>query len=147
MSATPPDIYSLLLKGQKKPRTERTEILHSMGITQLFYEEGSLRIDMSKCLGVECKLCIKACPANALYWEEAKVKLVEDLCIYCSACVFNCIVDNCMVLTRRSGDGKRIRFSTPKGAALANNATAAEKRRKAVSELASALAKSSLRRV
>ena len=117
-----------------------------MGITQLFFEEGSLRVDMSKCLGVECKLCIKACPTNALYWEEAKVKLEEDLCIHCSACVLNCIVDDCMVLTRRSSDGKRTRFSTPKGAALANNTTSAQKRRKAVSELASALTKSSLRR-
>lgn len=146
MGASPPDIYSLLLEGQKKPRTNRAEILRSMGITQQYFEEGSLKIDMSKCVGVECKLCVKACPTNALYWDEAKVKLEEDLCIYCSACVLNCIVDNCMVLTRRGGDGKVSRFSTSRGAVLINNSTASQKRKKAVSELESALRKSSLRR-
>lgn len=145
MSATPPDIYSLL-SGQEKPRINRAEILRSMGIIQLFFEEGSLKIDMSKCLGVECKLCVKACPTNALYWDEAKVKLEEDLCINCSACVLNCIVDNCMILTRRSGDGKTSKFGTPRGAALANNSTASQKRKNVVSELELALRKSPLRR-
>jgi len=145
LGTSPPDIYSLLLKGQKKPRVNGAEILRSMGITQLYFEEGSLEIDMSKCVGVECKLCVKACPTYALYWDEAKVKLEEDLCIYCSACVFNCIVDNCMVLTRRGGDGKVSKFGTSRGAALVNNSTASQKRKKAMSELELALRKSPLR--
>ncbi len=140
------DIYTLLLKAKKRPSATRVEILNSMGVTKFFYEGGSLRIDMSRCVGVECKLCIKACPTNALYWEEAKVKLEEELCIYCSACVLNCIVDDCIVLVRRSSDGRTVRFSTPRGAVLANSATAGQKRIRAVLELASALAKSSLRR-
>ncbi len=146
MDSSSPDIYSLLLKEQKKPSVNKTEILHSMGITQQYYEEGSLMIDISICLGVECKLCIKACPTNALYWDEARVKLEEDLCIYCSACVLNCVVDNCMVLTRRGSDGKVSRFGTPRRAALVNNSIASKKRKKAVAELDQALRKSPIQR-
>ncbi|MEM2921537.1 MAG: hypothetical protein QXF26_04380 [Candidatus Bathyarchaeia archaeon] len=139
------DIYSLLLRAKKRPPRERAEILRSIGITQLFYDEGDLRIDMSKCVGVECKLCIKACPTSALYWDEAKVKLERDLCIYCSACVLNCIVDNCIILHRRGSDGRTVRFGTPREAAAVNNAIATWKRVRAVSELAFALSKSPLR--
>ncbi|MDH5623149.1 MAG: hypothetical protein OEY39_01595, partial [Candidatus Bathyarchaeota archaeon] len=40
--------------------------------------------------------------------------IVEDLCVYCAACVFNCIVDNCIRVRRKRPNGKIENFSTPR---------------------------------
>jgi Na+-translocating ferredoxin:NAD+ oxidoreductase RNF subunit RnfB len=47
------------------------------------------------------KLCIKACPTNALFWKAGMVGIIEELCIYCGACVLNCIVDDCIKIVRK----------------------------------------------
>jgi Fe-S-cluster-containing hydrogenase component 2 len=102
-------------KGRKEARRE--QLLKSIGVEELF-EEGSIQIDKKTCKGVECQLCMKACPTNALYWKMGEVGLVEDLCIYCTSCVLNCIVDDCIVVKRKRNDGTVESFSTP-GEALA----------------------------
>lgn len=97
----------------KKLKSRRAELLESMGVEECF-EEGNIEIDMRKCLGIECNLCVKACPTNALYWKAGDIGITEDLCIYCSACVANCCVDNCIRVTRKRSDGEIETFSTPK---------------------------------
>jgi len=146
VSSSSVDIYSLLVKTEKEPKVRREEILHSLGVSEEYFEEGRLTIDRTTCRGVECKLCIKACPTSALYWDEARVKLEKELCIYCSACVLSCIVDDCMVLTRRRDTGREERFSTPRQVALVNNILATLKRKDAISTLFAAFEKSELRR-
>jgi len=107
------DIFQMLYENaQKKRGEERSRLLDLLGVKE-YYKEGSLRIDKRTCKGVECKLCIKACPTNALYWGYGEVKMIEDLCIYCMACVLSCIVDNCIQVTRKRTDGKIERYGTP----------------------------------
>lgn len=98
---------------KEKPKSRRAELLEPMGVKDLF-EEGSISIDMRTCRGIECNLCVKACPTNALYWKAGEIGIIEDLCIYCTACVANCCVDNCITVTRKRPDGTTESFSTPK---------------------------------
>jgi len=107
------DILQMLRETAKSKREERTRLLESLGVKE-YFEEGSIRINKRTCQGVECKLCIKACPTNALYWGYGEVKIVEDLCIYCTACVLSCIVDNCIQVTRKRTNGKTEQYGTPK---------------------------------
>ena len=110
------NIYDLLSEASEKKEEKkgrRAELLESMGVKECF-KEGSIEIDMKTCRGIECNLCIKACPTNALYWKAGEIGIIEDLCIYCTACVVNCIVDNCIRVTRKRSDGKTESFSTPK---------------------------------
>ena len=97
----------------EKPKSRRAELLEPMGIKDRF-EEGSISIDMRTCRGIECNLCVKACPTNALYWKAGEIGIIEDLCIHCTACVVNCMVDNCIRVTRKRTDGKTECFSNPK---------------------------------
>ena len=106
------DILQLLLESAKKKREEKTKLLESLDIKE-YFEGGSIRIDKRTCQGIECRLCIEACPSNALYWGGGDVKIVEDLCIYCTACVLSCIVDDCIQVTRKQPDGRIERFGTP----------------------------------
>jgi Fe-S-cluster-containing hydrogenase component 2 len=53
------------------------------------------------------------CPTNALYWKAGEVGIVEDLCVYCGACVLCCMVDDCIKVERKREDGKVERFSKP----------------------------------
>jgi ferredoxin len=78
-----------------------------------FFDEGEITINERTCQGVECDLCVKACPTNALYWKNGKIAIVEDLCVYCGACVANCIVDDCIKVSRKRPDGSVESFSTP----------------------------------
>ena len=91
-------------------REKKTELLCSLGIKE-YFEEGSIRIDPKTCRGVECKLCIKACPTNALFWKTGEVGITEELCTFCAACVLDCMVDNCIEVTRKRPDGGTERFS------------------------------------
>jgi Fe-S-cluster-containing hydrogenase component 2 len=129
------NIYDLLSdevsekKEEKKRR--RTELLQSIGVEDRF-EEGSIKIDMRTCRGIECNLCVKACPTNALYWKAGEIGIEEDLCIHCTACVLNCCVDNCIKVTRKRPGGKTETFSTPKEALEINRKIAAENKRERV---------------
>ena len=71
---------------EQTPTSERAELLKSMGVEDRF-KEGSISIDMRTCRGIECNLCVKACPTNALYWKGGDIGIIDDLCIYCTACV------------------------------------------------------------
>lgn len=107
------DIYGLLLEASRKQRKVRREqLLKSMSV-QEFFEDGSIKIDMKTCKGVECKLCIQACPTNALYWKAGEIGVTEELCIYCMACVLNCMVDDCILVERKRQSGENERFSKP----------------------------------
>jgi len=106
------DIFQMLYEAAKRKREERTRLLESIGVKE-YFKEGSIRINNRTCRGVECKLCIKACPTNTLYWGQGEVKIIEGLCIYCAACVLICIVDNCIQITRKRTDGKIERCGTP----------------------------------
>lgn len=108
------DIYQLLLEASKRRRREnRAQLLQSVGVKE-YFEEGSIRIDMKTCKGRECELCIKVCPTNALYWRSGEIGVVEDLCVFCGACVLNCIVDNCIQVTRMRSNGEMERFGKPR---------------------------------
>lgn len=107
------DIFGRLLEAsERKKRERRAQLLQSIGVKE-FFEEGKIKIDMKTCKGVECKLCIKACPTNALYWKTGEIGITEELCVYCTACVLNCMVDNCIKVERKRANGEIERFSTP----------------------------------
>jgi len=108
------DIYQLLLEAaRKQDKAERKQLLEEIGVKE-FFEEGTITIDKKTCKGVECKLCIDACPTNALYWKAGEVGIVEELCVYCAACVWSCVVDNCIQVTRKRPNGGTEKISTQK---------------------------------
>ena len=108
------DIFQLLEEdSEQRTKEKREQLLKSIGI-QEFFEEGSIKIDAGTCDGVECKLCIEACPTNALYWKAGEVGIVEELCVYCAACVWSCVVDNCIQVTRKRPNGGTEKISTQK---------------------------------
>ena len=110
------DIHQLLLEAsekEKEKKTARSQLLQSMGVKE-YFEEGSVTVNMKTCRGVECKLCIEACPTNALFWKAGEIGIVEDLCVYCAACVLSCIVDNCIHVTRKRTNGEIEKFSSPR---------------------------------
>ncbi|MGB9914918.1 MAG: 4Fe-4S dicluster domain-containing protein [Candidatus Bathyarchaeales archaeon] len=129
------DIFLLLSEsGEKAKKKQRTELLSSLGIKE-FFPEGSISIDKRTCWGVECKLCIKACPTNALYWKTGEVGITDDLCVYCGACVLSCMVDDCIKVERKREDGTTERFSKPRAFVKLAEKINAKKRLRRVSEL------------
>lgn len=126
------DIFDLLSgseKTEKKPdkRTQREELLAPTGMKDLF-QEGTININKYTCVGVQCKLCVKACPTNALYWKTGEVGIIEDLCVYCGACVLSCMVDDCIKITRKREDGKTEKFSKIRDVVTLANSLNAEHR-------------------
>jgi len=108
------DIYQLLQETSRKlERARKTRLLQSLGVKE-FFEGGDIRIDKNTCKGVECKLCIEACPTNALYWKAGEVGIVNELCVYCAACVWSCVVDNCIQVTRKRPNGETEKICTQK---------------------------------
>jgi ferredoxin len=118
-TASATDIFDLLSEdtpekaAEKEKKKRREELLAPTGVKELF-KEGSININKYTCVGVQCKLCIKACPTNALYWSTGEMKIIDDLCVYCGACVLNCMVDDCIKVERKREDGTAERFSKPK---------------------------------
>jgi ferredoxin len=128
------NIYDLLTAASEKKeekKSKRAELLESIGVKDCF-EEGSIKIDMRTCRGIECNLCVKACPTNALYWKAGEIGIEEDLCIHCTACVLSCCVDNCIIVTRKRPTGKTETFSTPKDVLRLNRNIISKKKRKSV---------------
>jgi Fe-S-cluster-containing hydrogenase component 2 len=129
------DIFDLLSDNSEKAKKKRKEeLLTSLGVKE-FFAEGNISIDKRTCWGVECKLCIKACPTNALYWKAGEVGIVEDLCVYCGACVLCCMVDDCIKVERKREDGKVERFSKPKEVVKLGDKINTKKRLERVSDL------------
>ena len=98
------------VQSEKKKRSQ--ELLQPTGVKEIF-KDGKVSINKFTCVGVQCKYCVKACPTNALYWSNGEVGIIEDLCVYCGACVLNCMVDDCIKVERKREDGKIERFSKP----------------------------------
>ena len=135
------DIYNLLLGAEKrKQKRVREELLHTVGVDEEYFE-GSIKIDKFTCRGVECKLCIEACPTCALYWGGGEVKIQEDLCIYCTACVLSCIVDDCIVITRKRKSGEVEKFSNPREVKLLMDRKGVRQRGVAVKSIMEELSK------
>lgn len=131
------NLYYLLSEAYQKKeekKSRRAELLESVGVKECF-EEGSIKIDMRKCRGIECNLCVKACPTNALYWKAGEIGIEEDLCIHCTACVLSCSVDDCIRVTRKRPDGNMESFSTPKDVLKLNRNIISKKKRKAVKSI------------
>jgi len=130
------DIFGLLSesgeKAEKKKR--RKELLESSGVEE-FFVEGGISVDKRTCHGLECRLCIKACPTNALYWKSGEVGVVEDLCVYCGACVLSCMIDDCIKVERKREDGKTERFSKPRDVLKLEHSINAKKRFERVKEV------------
>ncbi len=123
------DIFGLLSvdKEAEEKKKQRKELLASTGVKE-FFEEGSISIDKRTCWGLECKLCIEKCPTNALYWKTGEVGIVEDLCVYCGACVLCCMVNDCIKVERKREDGKTERFSKPNDVVKVQDKVNAKKR-------------------
>jgi ferredoxin len=119
-------------EAERKQR--RKELLEPTGVKELF-KEGKIKINTFTCVGGQCKLCIKACPTNALYWSTGKVGIIEDLCVYCGACVLNCMVDDCIKVERTREDGKVERFSKPKDVIMLGQKIGAEKRQERITSI------------
>jgi ferredoxin len=129
------DLFDMLTSsGEKAKKKRREELLSSTGVKE-FFAEGSISVNKRTCWGLECKLCIKACPTNALYWKAGEVGIVEDLCVYCGACVLSCMVDDCIKVVRKREDGKTERFSKPRDVRTLENRINAKKRFQRVSEV------------
>jgi ferredoxin len=120
MPSKPLSIFELMneesenkVDEEAEKRKRRKELLEPTGVKELF-KEGKIGINKFTCVGGQCKLCIKACPTNALYWGTGGVGVTEDLCVYCGACVLSCMVDDCIKVERKREDGKVEGFSKPK---------------------------------
>ncbi len=134
------DIFTMLEETTKKPaetsdqKTIRQELLGSTKCKDL-YPEGTITINRHTCEGVQCKLCIKICPTNALYWTNSGIGITEDLCLHCQACVLCCMVDDCIKVTRKREDGKTETFSKPKDVKTLNDRINSEKRFQRIKDL------------
>lgn len=107
------DIFQLIVETSEEERKRRRRgLLEPLGIKE-FFPEGRISINKRICQGLECRLCIGVCPTNALYWRSGEVKITEDLCVYCGACVLSCIVDECIKIERKRPNGEVERFSKP----------------------------------
>ena len=111
------DIFGMLQdsgeKAEEEKKKARQELLASTGVEDKF-TEGKITINKNTCYGLQCKLCVQACPTNALYWKQGEVGITEDLCIYCGACVLCCMVNDCIKIERKREDGTTEQFSKPK---------------------------------
>ncbi len=119
------DQFQLIKVTKKKKRDkEKQELLELLKIKE-FFPDGKIDIEKKTCQGIECRLCIKTCPTHALFWQTGQVGISQELCIYCGACILNCIVDGCIRITRRRANGGVETFSNPREfLALQNNINA-----------------------
>jgi len=122
MPSKPPSIFDLMneeeesqrqIDEEAERRQRRKEFIDPTGVKE-FFKDGKISINKFTCVGGQCKLCIKACPTNALYWGTGEIGIIDDLCVRCGACVLNCMVDDCIKLERTREDGKVERFSKPR---------------------------------
>jgi ferredoxin len=108
------DIFQLLkADGETKKKEEKKQILESLGVHD-FFEKGDISLNKQTCRSIECRLCIDVCPTHALFWKLGEVGIDENLCVYCTACVLSCIVDDCIRIQRTRVDGEVETFSNPK---------------------------------
>ena len=135
-SSPPIDIFGLMSNINEKTnkRKQREELLTATGV-QEFFKEGKITVNKRTCWGQECKLCIKACPTSALYWKTGEIGITEDLCVYCSACVLSCMVDDCINVERKREDGKLEKFSKTRDVIKLEHAINTKKRAERVRDV------------
>lgn len=128
------DIFSLMSEEEpeqvnpdEEKKKRRQELLQPTGVKEIF-KDGKVSINKFTCIGVQCKYCVKACPTNALYWSNGEIGIIEDLCVYCGACVLSCMVDDCIKVERTREDGSVEKFSKPKDVIALVNKVNAKKR-------------------
>ncbi len=122
------DIFQILTEtSEEEKKRQREKLLAPLGVKE-FFSEGTITINKRTCKGLECKLCIKACPTSALFWKTGEVGLTLELCIYCGACVLNCIVDDCIRISRKRPDGNIENFNSPRGFVALQHGIDAKKR-------------------
>jgi NAD-dependent dihydropyrimidine dehydrogenase PreA subunit len=131
------NIFDLMAETeQTSAKTLRQELLETTKCKDKDrYPEGTITINKHTCVGVQCKLCIKACPTNALYWTNTGIGVTEDLCLHCEACVLCCMVDDCIRVTRKTAEGKTESFSKPKDVLTLTSQLNAQKRRQRISDV------------
>jgi len=130
--------FDLMAENQNTPteKTLRQELLETTKYKDKdIYPEGTITINKYTCVGVQCKICIKACPTNALYWTNSGIGVTEDLCLHCEACVLCCMVDDCIKVTRKREDGKTEVFSKPKDVITLTNELNTKKRYQRISDV------------
>jgi len=129
------DIFSLMVGEEEKRRKAlREEVLGALGIPD-FFVKGSVSIDTRKCYGRECDLCVKACPTRAIFWRGNELVVQEEICIFCTACVANCMVEGCIRVKRFRPDGTVEEFSTPREVVCLQKAIAGFRALEAVNKL------------
>jgi len=53
---------------------------------------------------------------------------VDDLCVYCGACVLSCMIDDCIKIERTRENGKVEKFGKPKDVLRLHNTINTKKR-------------------
>ena len=135
------DIFDMLSETTEKPlektkKTTRQELLDATKYKDKdVFPEGTIAINKYTCTGLQCKLCIKACPTSALYWTNNGIGIIEDLCLHCEACVFCCMVDDCIKVTRKRKDGEIESFSKPRDITVLNSQINVRKRCERIREV------------
>ena len=133
MPSNPPSIFDLMNEEEKavseeeEKKKRRQELLAPTGVKELF-KEGKISINKFTCVGGQCKICIDKCPTNALYWGTGEVGIIDDLCVYCGACVLSCMVEDCIKVERKRDDDKVEQFSKTKDILMLNEKLNAKKR-------------------
>ncbi len=143
-NSTTVDIFDLLSNSRENALTEndektgakkqREELLGATKVKDIF-PKGAITINKHTCVGVQCKLCIKACPTNALYWTSQGIGVTQDLCVHCDACVLCCMVDDCIKVTRKREDGKEEHFSKLRDVILLENQVCTKNRLQRIVEI------------
>lgn len=106
---------------------EKEKLLKSLNVKD-FFLRGKITINRKTCRGIECRLCMEACPTHALFWQLGKVGIARELCIYCGACILSCIVEDCIRITRKRASGEIEIFSRSKQFMALQSNINAEKR-------------------
>lgn len=123
------DIFEMLSDTMEKQKQKRRkELLAPLNI-QEFFTEGTITISRRACRGIDCNLCTKVCPTNALFWKAGEIGVMKELCVFCGACVLSCIVDDCIRITRKRANGEIEIFSKPRDFMMLQHNTDAKKRR------------------
>jgi len=78
---------------------------------------------------------VKACPTKAIFWRSGKLIVQDEICIYCTACVANCMVEGCITVRRVRPDGTVEEFSSLGEVATLLRAVAGRKAEDAVERL------------
>lgn len=92
------------IKSQKR-QTSRKLAAGDNGIGGLLDDTIAIRqVDISKCLGDSCGLCVKNCPVSAIEINEGIVSILPELCVGCGICSDECPADAIYMMEILGGD-------------------------------------------